>query len=184
MEPGKCRGATAPVDAVGLVASGPRCSTMAAAKAWLAAKENHGRSAAPTPKRANEKLLSGLRPGKPGGSPDANLLSALGCALQDSNRCASSDDPHAALLVASLVLSVASAAAAPLGISSRALSLARTLPRPLSSTGLATSRSTTSANRASVRPTCASTAHSTSPVHASCCSTGPSAEHHISLDEL
>ncbi|KAH8070126.1 hypothetical protein JL721_5350 [Aureococcus anophagefferens] len=76
---------------------------MAAAKAWLAAKENHGRSAAPTPKRANEQLLSGLRPGKPGGSPDANLLSALGCALQDSNRCASSDDPHAALLVASLV---------------------------------------------------------------------------------
>ena len=76
---------------------------MAAAKAWLAAKENHGRSAAPTPQRANEKLLSGLRPGKPGGSPDANLLSALGCALQDSNRCASSDDPHAALLVASLV---------------------------------------------------------------------------------
>ncbi|KAH8081584.1 hypothetical protein JL720_8704 [Aureococcus anophagefferens] len=66
---------------------------MAAAKAWLAAKENHGRSAAPTPKRANEQLLSGLRPGKPGGSPDANLLSALGCALQDSNRRASSDDP-------------------------------------------------------------------------------------------
>ena len=92
-----------PRDAVGLVASGPRCSTMAAAKAWLAAKENHGRSATPAPKRANEKLLSGLRPGKPGGSPDANLLSALGCALQDSNRCASSDDPHAALLVASLV---------------------------------------------------------------------------------
>ncbi|KAH8056851.1 hypothetical protein JL722_7066 [Aureococcus anophagefferens] len=84
---------------------------MAAAKAWLAAKENHGRSAAPTPKRANEQLLSGLRPGKPGGSPDANLLSALGCALQDSNRAAAVAAETAALCAREALLDADGAAA-------------------------------------------------------------------------